>query len=82
MTELLDIPKERPLLFAKTTVPVVLAVCVPAARMLYPSAPPPPGATLRLNSRPFVLSVSDPEMLAPLKVVFVLLKYSVTDGTV
>ena len=71
MTELLDIPKEMPFELAKETVPVVLAVCVPAARMLYPSAPPPPGATERLKESPLELLVIDPEMLAPVNPVAV-----------
>jgi hypothetical protein len=41
-TELLDIPKLIPLELANDTVPVVLAVCVPAAIILTPS-PAPPG---------------------------------------
>lgn len=80
-TELLFMPKLMPLALSNSTVPVVAAVWVPAAMILTPSAAPPPGATLKLSWKPLVLFVIDPEIFAPLKVVFVLLKYSVTEGT-
>ncbi len=52
---LFDIPKVMPLLLTNATVPVVAAVWVPAARMLYPSAPPPPAAADKLSVKPALL---------------------------
>lgn len=43
--ELFVIPNETPFEFERTTVPVVFAVCVPAAMMFTPSPAPPPDGT-------------------------------------
>jgi hypothetical protein len=47
-----DIPNVTPFEFENTTVPVVLAVCVPAAMMLTPSPAPPPEGT-EMFTEPF-----------------------------
>ena len=72
-------PKETWALFENTTVPALTEL--PTAEIAGP--PPPPGAATDNDiCNPLVFRVREPEILAPLKVVPVLLKYWVTVGTV
>ena len=58
--ELLDMPNVIPFELLNITVPVVLAVCVPAARMLTPSpAPPAPADSDNVNPALFDAVVPD-----------------------